>query len=200
MIDVWSIPGLLLPLVFMMMGPIGLIPVFVGATADMEPAAQRRVASRAWRFATIGVVLAVVLGAGILHAWGATPSSLTIAAGALLALSALKNLLFREAAKPAVAPDPAISPLAVPTILSPYGVGVLIIFVAYLPGVWAKLAVAAVALFIVALDWLAMRHAERLMELVGPVPLTLLGAVFGVLQLALGIEMVISGIVRTAAP
>lgn len=200
MIDAWSIPGLLLPLVFMMMGPIGLIPVFVGATTGMAPADKSRVASRAWSFATIGVVLAVLLGAGILQAWGASPSSLIIAAGVLLALSALKNLLSRESARPPATPDPAISPLAVPTILSPYGVGVLIIFVAYLPGMWAKIAVAAVALFIVAVDWLAMRHADRLMALIGPVALTLLGAVFGVLQLALGIEMIVSGAARIAGP
>lgn len=199
MIDAWSIPALLLPLVFMMMGPIGLIPAFVGATAGMEPVAKRRVAFRAWSFATIGVVLAVVLGAGILQAWGASPSSLVIAAGALLGLSALKNLLFRDAAQPGGRPpDPAISPLAVPTILSPYGVGVLVIFVAYLPGTAAKLAIGAVAISILALDYLAMRHADRLMSLIGPVALTLLGAVFGVLQLALGVEMIISGIARAA--
>ena len=198
MIDAWSIPGLLLPLVFMMMGPIGLIPAFVGATAGQEPAAKRRIAGRAAWFAAIAVVLAVGLGAGILNAWGASPGSLVIAAGALLGLSALKNLLFRDGPKapPAPAADPALSPLAIPTIVSPYGVGVLIVFVAYLPGGAAKLAIAGVALFIIALDWLAMRHADRLMGWIGPVALTLLGAVFGVLQLALGIEMVISGISR----
>jgi len=202
MIDAWSIPALLLPLVFMMMGPIGLIPVFVGATAGQEPAAKRRVARRAAGLAAIAALLAVMLGAGILKAWGASPGSLVIAAGALLGLSALKNLLFRGAPKaPAVPPaDPALSPLAIPTIVSPYGVGVLIVFVAYLPGGAAKLAIAGVALFIIALDWLAMRHADRLMGWIGPAALTLLGAVFGVLQLALGIEMIISGISRTLVP
>jgi multiple antibiotic resistance protein len=200
-IDAWSIPGLLLPLVFMMMGPIGLIPAFAAATAGLEQTAKHRIAFRAWGFATTGVVLAVVLGAGILGAWGASPSSLVIAAGVLLGLAALKNLLFREAAKPvAPASDPALSPLAVPTILSPYGVGVLIVFAAYIPSGTAKLAIAAVALFIIALDWLAMRYADPLMALIGSVALTLLGAVFGVLQLALGVEMIISGIERTAVP
>ena len=87
MIDAWSIPGLLLPLVFMRMGPIGLIPAFVGATAGQEPAAKRRIAGRAAWFAAIAVVLAVGLGAGILNAWGASPGSLVIAAGTLLGLS-----------------------------------------------------------------------------------------------------------------
>jgi multiple antibiotic resistance protein len=44
------------------------------------------------------------------------------------------------------------------------------------------------------LNLLTMLFADRLMRLIGRVPLTILGAVFGVLQLALGIEMLASGV------
>lgn len=40
---------------------------------------------------------------------------------------------------------------------------------------------------------LAMLCSQRLMQWIGVVPLTILDAVFGVLQVALGIEMVASG-------
>lgn len=44
---------------------------------------------------------------------------------------------------------------------------------------------------VLAINWLAMRHAKSIIEAIGPTPLQLLGAVFGVLQTALGIEFVL---------
>lgn len=43
------------------------------------------------------------------------------------------------------------------------------------------------------LNLLAMLYAHRVMAVIGVAPLTVLGAVFGVLQLALGIEMIADG-------
>jgi len=187
-------------LMFMMMGPIGLIPAFSGATAATDATLRRSIAFRAFAYAALALSIAVGIGAGVLTAWGASPAALVIAAGLLLGLASLGNLLGARRAAPAAvggAPPPslgiALSPIAFPGIVTPHGVGVLIVFVAYAPTASVKLSILAVALGIVFLDLLAMLWADRLMRLVGVVPLTILGAVFGVLQLALGIEMIASG-------
>ncbi len=88
----------------------------------------------------------------------------------------------------------AIRPLAFPTIVSPQGVGVLIIFVAFLSSLSSTITILTVAGVIVLLDYGAMRIAHWFMATVGMVPLLVLGAVFGVLQVALGIEMMLSGL------
>ena len=193
-------------LTFMMMGPIGLIPAFAGLTAGADARSRRRIALRAFGYASVALTLAVGIGAGVLAAWGASRPSLVLAAGLLLALAALRNLLAAPRA-PAGAPAPppapdesvALSPLAFPSIVTPHGVGVLIVFVAYAPQGSVKATILAVGLAILALDLLAMLWAHRLMAWIGRVPLTILGAVFGVLQLALGIEMLASGIALRAA-
>jgi small neutral amino acid transporter SnatA (MarC family) len=41
------------------------------------------------------------------------------------------------------------------------------------------------------INWLAMRHSKSIIEAIGPTPLQLLGAVFGVLQTTLGIEFIL---------
>lgn len=186
-------------LVFMMMGPIGLIPTFAGLTAGAATDQRRRIALRAFGYSCIALTLAVAIGAGVLEAWGASPPALIIAAGVLLGIASLRNLLAAPRAPAAgtgQAPDDAIAlaPLAFPSIVTPHGVGVLIVFVAYAPGASAKASILGVALAIMALNLLTMLFADRLMKVIGRVPLTILGAVFGVLQLALGIEMFASGV------
>lgn len=189
-------------LTFMMMGPIGLMPAFAGLTADADDALRRRIAVRAWLYASAALAIAVGIGAGVLAAWGATRPSLVIAAGLLLCVASLRAVVggagaqatAPAAARSAPSPALALSPLAFPTIVTPHGVGVLIVFVAYATEASTKATILGVALAVLALDLVAMLVARRVMAWLGPVPLTMLGAVFGVLQVALGIEMIASGV------
>lgn len=196
--DAGTIVGKLLPLLFNMMGPIGLMPVFAMMTAQMDKPTQKRVALRSTIFAALGVLIAVMIGDAILKGWGISNSSLIVAAGVILTLSAIRTILLPPA-PPAIPPgglDPnamAVRPLAFPTIVSPQGIGVVIIFIAFMEPMSSKAVVIAVAGLIILLDYGAMRIAHWFMVKVGMVPLMVLGAVFGVLQVALGVEMIMSG-------
>lgn len=203
--DPQTIAGQLLPLLFNMMGPIGLMPVFAGLTAGMDAPTRGRVALRAAVLAAVGVLIAATIGTVILNSWGISRHSLIVAAGVLLALSALRTILLPPTppANTASAPDPkatAVRPLAFPTIVTPHGIGVVIIFIAFLDSTAATATVLAVAGFIILLDYGAMRVAHRFMASIGMTPLLVLGAVFGVLQVALGVEMVLNGLAFATAP
>ena len=50
------------------------------------------------------------------------------------------------------------------------------------------------------LNLVGMRYAQSFMEKVGMTPLLVLGAVFGVLQVALGVEMMADGWQAWSAP
>ena len=198
--DYSTIFGKLFPLLFMMMGPIGLMPAFVGLTRSLTVAEQRKVARNAIAFAAAAITLAVALGAGVLAAWGATPSSLIVASGLLLLIAALKGMFVTPASPVAVDPPAptdlslALSPLAFPTMISPHAIGVLIVFVAFFPDLAGKATILAVALGVLVLNLGAMIYSRKLMELIGMTPLRILGAVFGVLQVALSIEIIFSGL------
>jgi small neutral amino acid transporter SnatA (MarC family) len=76
--DFDTIIGKLFPLLFSMMGPIGVIPTFAGLTAKMDPPTRNKVAWRATCLALAALTVAVVMGAGVLQGWGVAPSSLII--------------------------------------------------------------------------------------------------------------------------
>ena len=194
----------LLPLLFNMMGPIGLIPMFAGLTANMDEATRSAVARRATLLGLAALVVAVLLGAVVLQAWGISKGSLILAAGVIMTLSVLKSMLFNqatEAGNPATARQPldlAASPLALPTIVTPQAMAVIIIFLTYFPALETRLAILAVAVVIMGLNFGAMQIALWFMAKVGMVPLLVLGAVFGVLQVALGVEMISDGLTELA--
>lgn len=89
----------LFSLLFMMMGPMGLLPVFAGLTAHAERSLQVRIAWYAAGYAALALTLATFIGIEVLTGWGAQPSSLLIAAGFMLLVSALSNQLARPPAE-----------------------------------------------------------------------------------------------------
>lgn len=189
-------------LLFTMMGPIGLIPMFAGITAGADAPLRRRIAFRAFRMACIALALATLVGARGLESQGASPGALAAAAGLVLTLVSLRNVLaLSEAGAGAQAapagPPPAgiaIMPLAFPTMVQPYGVGVLILFCAYFPDLRHQLSILGVALAIMTLNLGAMLAARRIMAAIGHVPLLILGAVLSILQVALGMQILASGL------
>jgi multiple antibiotic resistance protein len=193
----------LLTLLFMMMGPTAVMPVFAALTETAEPKLSRQIALRAACFAGGAVTLAVLLGYNVLTSWGASPASLIIAGGLLLLLSALQTTMMRPMSTGTRAPlgEPslaiALSPLAFPGIVAPHAIGVLIIFAAYLRGSSDHLVILAAGLTVVILDLGGMLVAKPVLRWIGHVPLRILGAVFGVLQVALGVQFIVDGIART---
>lgn len=189
----------LLPLMFMMMGPIGLIPRFAAVTGQLEPAVVRRLALKVLGYAATAILVAGLLGTGVLTAWGVSRSSLVAAAGLFLLLATIAPTSGpasggEQQQKPADVMALALSPLAFPFIVSPHAVGVFVLFCSFAPTLQEKAQLFAVMAGILALDLLAMLGARKFMTVVGMTPLLILGAVFGVLQTALGIELVRLGL------
>lgn len=188
----------LLPLLFMMIGPIKLIPGFAMLAGQLDAPLRRRLALRSAMFAMLAATLAMLVGFPILSGWGASPAALAAAAGLLLLLASLPQALGKEQSAPPTAPTNeqqvkamAVSPLAFPLILPPYAVGVLVLFAAYEPTLSTKLGVIGAVFALMLLNFAAMIYARQLLGWIGVTTFQVLGAVFGVLQIALAIEMIL---------
>jgi multiple antibiotic resistance protein len=196
--------GLLASLLFTLMGPIAVIPAFASVTAGADRALQRRIALAAGGVAIAALTIAVFVGASAMAKAGTSSSSLIIAAGLILILTAVRNMF---AAAPgsssgaAERPTPrlghAVSPIAIPGMVTPVGIAVLIIFVSYFPTFADKVAIMAIASAIIVANIGAMLGAHWFMTRIGMTPLVILGSVFGVLQVAMGYEMLFSGLAHS---
>ncbi len=183
--------GELFGLLFMTMGPIRAIATFSVVGEDDAAPEVRALAGRAAVLVAGAFVVTVVIGTGVLGAWGIAFPVLIGAGGvALLALS-LQALLAPPATGRQIDPTQVeAAAVAFPGLFPPIAVVVPLIFAVAFPGLAVKLGILAMGLGLVALNWLLMLRAKAILRAVGPVPLQLLGAVFGVLQVALALQFI----------
>ena len=182
-------------LLFMMTGPLKVVPTF--AALRLPPGDRPRVIRKAVLVAAAALLVAIFLGHAVMRSWGASPQAVAGAAGLLLGIAALQAILGWGGKPEAPADgDPAMSPLAFPTLVPPYAVGVLILFASFFPDTASLGRMAGLAIGIMALNWAAMTFAEQILRVLRPTALRVLGSVFGVLQLSLAIEMVLYAVRR----
>ena len=191
---------------FVALGPLNVIGPFATFTRGRDAAFKRGLAFRAFLVAAIALLFAATLGAKALQAWGISVGALLLAAGAMLFLVALQPVLAgysprggQVQAIPAVPapsePELAFSPLAFPTIITPYGLALLILLFTLYPFGSGGLGILAIASFVLALDLLAMLCTDLLAKIPFIKPgLDILGCVMGVLLIALGVQAVADGL------
>jgi multiple antibiotic resistance protein len=202
----WSL-GEAFTFLFVALGPLNVIGPFATFTRGRGVAFKRGLAFRAFLVATIALLFAATLGAKTLQAWGISVGALLVAAGVILFLVSLRPVLAGysprwgrvQAAADAVPaqsePEPAFSPLAFPTIITPYGLALLILLFTLYPFGSGGLGILAIASFVLALDLLAMLCTDLLAKIPFIKPgLDILGCVMGVLLIALGVQAVADGL------
>ena len=190
--------GMIFTAFFVMLGPGKLIAPFAHLTAGLEEAAARRLGLRAIGIACAGGVVAAVLGQRVLVTWRISYAALLLAAGIVLFMVALKTMLARYATPAATAPvalppHPALSPLAVPLILSPYGVAAFILILAVSQDLGREVLIFGLFLVVMLLNLAAMWYVRAIVRWGGGL-LALVSAVLGVLQVALAIQFILDAL------
>ena len=184
---------------FLMLGPFKIIGPFSRITKGADAKFARRIALRATLFASLALLLAALLGDSILSNFGIPIPLLALTAGIILFLVALQNILQQFTPQPhnegiaGQAPTPtmsmAMTPLAFPTIVTPYGIAALVVFLAVSPDLQTQLSIGAIVLVIMLLNLIVMFLTPHIRPLLGTV-LAILGAVLGVIQVALGLQII----------
>jgi multiple antibiotic resistance protein len=189
--------GKMFTFLFLTLGPLKLLGPFAKATHGEDAATKRSLAMKSILLAFFAVLVASTLGEKVLRKWNVSVGALLMTAGLILFLIALKPIL-EQFARPEAQETPAggtrpplISPMALafPTIVTPYGVAILIVLMSLAENDTTAMQVLLVAVFILVLDLIAMLYAERILKtpLVAPT-LGIVGTVLGVLQVALGVQ------------
>jgi multiple antibiotic resistance protein len=184
-------------MLLLMLGPIKILVPFVNLTRNAEPVLRRRFATRAMLFSLAALAMAGLLGRNILENFEISVPVLALTAGLILFLVALRTVLEQSVPRASLKQDSispgtdlALSPLAFPIIVTPYGIAAVIVFATLAQDdISAKLTIAGIVLVILLLDWLAMLFAEAILEWTGTA-LQVFTVVLGVTQIALGLQII----------
>jgi multiple antibiotic resistance protein len=147
-------------------------------------------------FSSIALLLAAFLGQRILGNFDIPLPILAISGGLILFLVALLTII-KQFGTPSsneeknIVPtlNMALSPLAFPIIVTPYGIAAVIVFLALSPDLSSKLYVGAIVLVIMALNLILMLITRYIYKSLAVI-LSLLGAILGIVQVAVGLMII----------
>lgn len=184
------------------MGPkVALVP-FLDLTADMDSDMRVTVAKQMVRTAVSVAVILVIFGSLLMELFHFSQDALFIAGGIIFFLQSIQMISSPEENQDpeAVASDRdgievAFYPLAVPYLLNPVGITLLIIFSAASESVLMLTVLVATVLLVGAFDWLLFTNMEAVSTRLDEFQLSVTETVSGVLLAAVAIELILRGLV-----
>lgn len=187
---------------FVLIDPIGLIPLFLALVGTRTYQEQKRIALRSTLVAGLLVLAFALLGGVILRYLGISLEALKVAGGMLLfkiALDMINAQLERETdeelAESRVRADISVFPLAIPLIAGPGTLaGVLILAGSAPKGVGGFVLVLAMAAAVLFLTYWSLRAALKFSSSLGRTGINVITRVLGILLAALAVQYVADGV------
>lgn len=184
---------------FVIMDPLGTVPLFLALTSGRSRRDHRRLAMQAATVSLVVISCFAAFGRQILEYLGITVSALEGSGGLLLLLIALE-LLTGRAEEPSETTDVnvAMVPLGTPLLAGPGAIVAVILFVRQIHrfGDFAAVAAAIVAVHITV--WLAMRYSVAIIRVIKDSGVTLVTRIAGLLLAAIAVQMVADAVISFA--
>ncbi len=181
-------------LLFLILDPLGNVPVFLSLLRDLPPRRQRWVLARELLIALGVLLLFLFAGQAILAAMHLREESVSIAGGIVLFLIGLRMIFPPAEGLLGHQPEgePFIVPMAIPLIAGPSGMAAVILMASNDP---ARLGDWALALL---MAWWAtaaiLFSATFLYKVLGRQVLTAVERLMGMLLVALSVQMLLDGV------
>lgn len=181
---------------FLMLGPFKIIAPFAKITRNAAPKLTRQIAFRASLYSAGALLLAGLLGQRIVSSYGIPIPILALSGGIILFLVALLNVIRQFdthnihddiVAEPTI--SMAMNPLAFPSIVTPYGIAALIVFLSISPDMNAKITIGVIVLGIMLINLVVMLLTKYIYKPIAVI-FAILGVVLGVVQVALGLLII----------
>ena len=190
----------LLLLLLIGMGPkIALVP-FLEKTKSFDAETQRAVGRQMVVTAVVTALILFALGALLMRLLHITGGAVAVGGGIILAILAI-NMVSGPGKKIVeeveALEDPkriAVYPLAVPYLLNPVGITILIIASSEVVSVASVALVIGLVLLVGAFDYLIFANIDKLAKRLNPTGLVISEVVFGILLTAVAVQLVVSGL------
>jgi len=184
-------------LIFIIMDPIGNVPVFLSILKNIPVERRRRIIIRELLIALIVLLFFMFIGRYILQSLQIEESSLGIAGGIMLFLIAIKMIF--PGASAMLAHDekvePLVVPLAVPLLAGPSAIAAVILLMAQEPTRWPEWMLALVVAWLIA--GFILLSSELLSRKLGERALLAIERLMGILLILVSVDLILDGIKLT---
>lgn len=191
---------------FVVIDPVGLAPVFIGLAHGGSESYQRNMALRGTVIAAVVLFVFVVSGNAMLRILGITIPAFQIAGGILFFLLAvdmlfarqtgLRSTTIKEQKEAEHKNDISVFPLAIPLIAGPGAMTSVLLMVGREQGNNPNLVLLVVGVLAVVLlmVYLSLLFASRIMKLLGETGANVVSRLLGIVLAALAVQFVLDGV------
>jgi len=182
-------------LLFLVMDPLGNIPIFLSVLEDVAPQRRTRVLLRELLLAFVVLVLFLFFGQYLLGFLQLSQHSIRIAGGIILFLIALKMVfpVQRSAHTPEdIQGEPMLVPLAIPMVAGPSAMAIVMLMATNDPSRMMDWLLALFAAWL--LSSIILISANGLKRFLGKRGLIAMERLMGMLLIALAVQMLLEGI------
>ena len=184
--------------------PVGIAPIFLALTPQMDRPQRLRTMWRAVAVAAVILVVFAFTGRFLLRGLGITVPAFSIAGGVLLLLIAIDMLFARpsrtrgtpeEGMEALASQDVSVFPLAVPILAGPGAIATVILYMAQAGTDVGQIAavMGAIAMALVA-SYITMRASALLLVLLRETGVHVISRVMGILLAALAVQFILNGV------
>ena len=186
--------------VFIGMGPIKVLLVYIASTKDLDKEVRRQMARRIVLVAGSVAVGLFILGALLQQILHFSIGALNIIGGLILLLLALQMVMGggkKPAASGAGGVDPmsmAVSPLGIPLTLNPVGIVSLVVASSEVTDLPSSIAVVVMIAIVMSINLAVLYSSDRVAPYLSEAVIELLEVVLGILLGALAIQLMVNGL------
>ena len=180
-------------LLFLVMDPLGNIPLFLSVLKQVPEERRRLVLRRELLIAYLVLLIFLVLGPYILSFLQVSQEAIRIGGGIVLFLIAVKMVFPKEGGLLGKTPDgePFIVPLAIPLIAGPSSLAMIMLMRKSAEGQWLDMWLAVTAAWVVSA--LILLASRRLYVLLGERGLIAIERLMGMVLIIMAVQMLLEG-------
>ncbi|MSR79852.1 MAG: MarC family protein [Gemmataceae bacterium] len=184
---------------FVVIDPMGTLPLYLSITRDSTEILRRRIARRAI-IVSFGVLVGFLFAGGaLLSGLGIEIPSFRIAGGIVMFIFALQMVFDTQnrhkEGSPEEGHDMAVYPLAIPAISGPGSMMTVVLMAEqYGSSLLMNFAIAGIIGLILFATWLMLRYAGVIQSLIGSTGASIISRVMGLILAAMAIQTVLTGI------
>jgi multiple antibiotic resistance protein len=176
---------------FIIVDPLGNVPIFISLTEGMSLEQRRKAFQTATIVSLILLLVFALLGQQILEVFRISPQSFMIAGGLLLLVIAVKLLIFGGWEEKKTLPESiGAVPIATPLLVGPGAITTTIVMLQS-SGLLVTLVSVLIIFFTI---WLVLRFIERINKFLGITGATVIARIMAIFIAAIAVGFIIDGI------
>lgn len=193
-------------MLFVVIEPITLVPIFGGLTRGADRSYRRTMAFKSVALAALIFIVFALLGQKLLETLGITVEAFKIAGGILLFLMAVDMVFARQSGMRSTTEseqnearyreDISVFPLAFPLLAGPGALATLMLLLVEMQGDWiALVGLLSMAMLVLLIALVMMLLTTPLMRILGETGANVISRLLGVVLVALAVQYIVDGII-----